>query len=1159
MSNLLALTSQFDVDKWRALGVVACEHRVTTSMLDRLELAMDVRSWFNDCAARGLVVDAGVVYGPAYTPRISGERAVVIAPDYRTLVLRQLANTGALARLRDDAKRTTGHASLAGFMTALYAGDLGALRVELAEVLRRSARGEEESIVRCRLREAVCTPFDPEALTQCWSDNGWPLVEQVLLDAVVTLEPVDELYRWALSRLGAGCGPRCLRILAEHALLRGDLSTMAQLRSYLPTIDLPGFCVAESFLRGDLEQAQRLLDELAASKQKSKRPLPCPTSITALLAVLALSRPQPAGTTLAKRFMQRYSAPEASPLLGWPVVNSQLALVRALRVLIRTLTQPEADRARLSPYHLATDTPAWQTLMTAITVLVEDSDVTTRMAWTRRLIDDAARWEQGGYVWFVRQARQLAKSLSVDSTQELESLAPCQSNELSLSLLLEREPEWRIAIRTVDKLLQSAEREHATLARRVAWYLDMSTGELAKPGLEEYRNGSGWTPPRRVDLDALRAIKDTLPPEDDAVLMAIDAAPHHGRFPLEGVEALCGHRRVFNGARGRQSVEVVRGTCRIKTSRDRGHLVVQLEPAGAAEGIHVVVESETRVVVYRIDAVLARLTQAMSNGIRIPENHQNEGRALLARLAEQVEIDSPELGACRVAVADATPVLRISCEAGAWWVEIGVRPFGEFGRFFPAGIGRSVVTLHGEGELLDTERNPDLEIAGYHALLAACPTLLNAARGELQDVDVESEHAHSFSLGEEELYSLLSELRESGQRCAVEWKNSRPIASKGSVTRASLHGSLRRIKGWYLVNGSISLDDVSQIDLSSLVRMPFTKSGRFVRLPSGDFLEVERRIRQVILGLACAAQLPPRGCVGELRVPEEAFDTLHSLLDNAGTLNVDASVTDWSARLDATLACEPLLPSELRANLRPYQLEGYRWLYRYNRLGFGVCLADDMGLGKTLQVIALLLAQAAQGPTLVVAPTSVCSNWIDELRRFAPSLEVAEYSGRGRGKLIERLRVADAGKPLNVLVTSYALLQQDAAELASVEWNIAVIDEAQFIKNPSSLRAKAAFQLTARHRVAMTGTPVENHLGDLWSIFHFLNPALLGSLRHFHLAYVRPIERDHDLEQRDLLKRLVQPFLLRRRKDEVLKELPPTTTVRHEVRLSEDEARRYAL
>jgi len=1151
--RLLALTSRFGAEQWRALGVLACEHRITLSMLDRLGLDGDMRSWLTDCAAQGLLVDAGVAHGLTYSRSISGERAVAIEPAYRAPVLRHLAESGGLARLTADARVVVGDAALVGLMTALYLGDLQALRAELAEIKRRSLRNEEEALARSRLREAVCSPFDPERLTRIWGESAGLLAEEVLLDALVTLEPSDEPYRWALARSSSASTPRTLRILAEHALLRGDLPTLSELRSRLPVAEMLTMRVAESYLRGDLEEALRLLDELAASKHELKRAVPCPTSVTALLALLAMSRKQPAGTILAKRLLQRHSVPEAPPIPGWPAVNSQLALVRALRILMRTLTQPELERSRLSPHHLALETPGWQLLITAMTVLVADRDATTRMAWTRRLADDAARWQERGYNWLARQTRHLAQSLGD------ESIASCQSGELLLSLLLEREPDWRIAIRTVEKFLQTAERGEVTQSRRVAWFLDMSSGELAKPALEEYRSGTGWILGRRVDFEALRAVKYTLPPEDTAVLLAINAAPNRGRFPLEAVEALCGHPRVFNGARGRLPVEVVRGACRVETRRERGHLVVQIEPARAPEGVHVVVESETRVVVYRVSVSLARLIQTLSGGIRIPLSHQNEARTLLARLAEHVEIHSPELGVCRVAAADSTPCLRISSEAGAWWVEIGVRPFGEFGRFFPPGLGRSVVTVHADSELFDTVRSLEQEMFRYHALLAKCPTLAAATRGEVELLDAESEHPHSFSLGEEEMYSLLAELRESGESCALEWKNGRPITARGKLTSAALNGSLRRIKGWYLVNGSISLDQVSRIELADLVRMPFTKTGRFIRLPSGDFLEVERRMRQVLSALACAAQVPPRGATGELRVPEAAFDTVCSLLDNTGGMDVEPSVTDFRVRLDATLASIPVVPAELCATLRPYQLDGYRWLCRYSQLGFGVCLADDMGLGKTLQCIALLLARAAGGPALVVAPTSVCSNWIDELRRFAPSLVVAEYTGRSRTKLLASIRHRDAAETLDVLIASYALLQQDASELASIEWNTAVIDEAQFIKNPNSLRAKAAFELVARYRLAMTGTPVENQLSDLWSIFHFLNPTLLGSFRHFQLAYVRPIERDHDSERQALLKGVLQPFLLRRRKDEVLKELPPTTTLRHEVRLSEDEALRYAL
>lgn len=1156
---LKTLTAGFDGEQWRALGVLACEHRLTASMLERLELNREMRQWLTDCAARGLLVDAGVVYGSTYTPSTSGERAVAIAPGLRPPVLRHLARSGALERLKHDARTAVGHGALGGFMVSLYAGKLQALRTDLTILLRHSVRDEAAVLARSRLREAVCSPLDPELLIHVWGDDYWLLVEQVLMDASVTFEAVDELYRWALGRNEACDRPSTLRILAEHALLRGDLSTLGELRSRLPIAEAPPFRVAESFLRGALEEAHHLLEGLGAEKTRPQRPLPCPVSVTAVLVSLALSRGQPAGATLAKRLLQRHAVPEAPALPSWPAVNSQLALVRAVRVLIRYLTQPQQDRPRLSPHYLATDTPGWQTLTTALTVMVADSDTTTRMAWTRRLIDDAARWEQGKYDWLARQARHLARSLSVDPVAELESLAPGRSGELLLSLLLEREPEWRIALRAVDKILQSVERDEATLSRRVCWDLDMTNGELNKPVLEEYRSGAGWTQARRVDFEALRAVRDTLPPEDVAVLRALDAAPRRGRFPQEAIEALCGHPRVFNGARGRQAVEVIRGSCRVETQREHGHLVIQVEPAGAIEGVHIVVEGETRVAVYRVNAALARLIQAIPDGLRIPEAHEQQGRALLARLAEHVAIHSPELGASRVAAADSTPCLRISPEAGAWWVEVGVRPFGELGRFFPPGLGRSVVTVHADAELFDTERNLSQEIAQYHALLAQCPTLLDATRGDLDTVDAPSEHPHSFSLGEEQLYALLSELRNSSQSCNIEWKSGNPVRARGTLTSATLHGSLRRIKGWYLVNGSIPLDDVSSIDLADLLRMPFTKSGRFIRLPSGDFLEVERRIRQVLAGLACTAQLPARGSSGDLKLPETALDTLRALRDSATALVVDDSVSEYGAHIDRILATEPALPVGLRAKLRPYQLDGYRWLHRHSQLGFGACLADDMGLGKTLQVIALLLTRAEGGPALVVAPTSVCTNWIDELRRFSPSLQVAEYTGRARAKLLAPLRGPTEAKPSDVLVVSYALMQQDASDLASIEWNTAVIDEAQFIKNPNSLRAKAVFGLSARQRVAMTGTPVENHLTDLWSIFHFLNPTLLGSLRHFQLTYVRPIERDHSKEQQALLQRTVGPFLLRRRKDEVLPELPPTTTVRHEVRLSEDEALRYAL
>jgi superfamily II DNA or RNA helicase len=615
-------------------------------------------------------------------------------------------------------------------------------------------------------------------------------------------------------------------------------------------------------------------------------------------------------------------------------------------------------------------------------------------------------------------------------------------------------------------------------------------------------------------------------------------------------------------------VEIVRGTCRVETRREQGHLVLHLEPAGAREGVNVVVENETRLSVYRVTPKLSKLYELVPSGVRIPERHESEAVGILSQLAEHVEIRSSELGARQKRPADSTPVLRISPESGAWWLEVGVRPFGPRGRFFPAGLGRVAITTRSGDDWLEAERNFEEERAGIERLLAACPSLSAVFTAQAGPEDAPSTtEVVSGSVGEDGLFALLTELEACRLPVAVEWQDGRPVRGRGTIGAAALHGALQRNKGWYLVTGGVHIDDLTSISLAELVSFPFTHSGRFIRLPSGDFVEVDRRVRRTLAFLANVAEAPGRGRPRELRIPEAALAMLRSLREDGCHLEPDTEAAEWLVRHDRLLASEPPLPSGLDATLRPYQLAGFHFLWRFSELGLGVCLADDMGLGKTLQAIALLLTRRAGGPALVVAPTSVCRNWLDELRRFAPGLVALEYTGKDRGSLLARFEPAPQGrssdeKPraaADVLIASYALLQQDANELTRLTWNTVVLDEAQFIKNAHSLRARAAFALPARFRVALTGTPVENHLGDLWSIFHFLNPALLGSWKHFQVRYLKPIERDRDSEQRAVLKALIAPFLLRRMKDDVLADLPPVTVVRHSVRLNEDESLRYAL
>jgi superfamily II DNA or RNA helicase len=238
---------------------------------------------------------------------------------------------------------------------------------------------------------------------------------------------------------------------------------------------------------------------------------------------------------------------------------------------------------------------------------------------------------------------------------------------------------------------------------------------------------------------------------------------------------------------------------------------------------------------------------------------------------------------------------------------------------------------------------------------------------------------------------------------------------------------------------------------------------------------------------------------------------------------------------------EAPLPEDLRASLRDYQRRGVSWLRFLGDAGLGALLADDMGLGKTLQALC-----AVRGRTLVVAPTSVLFGWAEEAARFRPALRRCVFHGAGRS----------LDPDADVTFTSYALLRLERERLAAVAWDCVILDEAQSIKNPDSQAAQAARALPARVRLALSGTPVENRLEELWSLFAFLNPGLLGARRDFETRVARPVAAG-DAEAVERLRRRIRPFVLRRRKSEVARELPPKQEVLVRVDLGEEERALY--
>jgi superfamily II DNA or RNA helicase len=390
----------------------------------------------------------------------------------------------------------------------------------------------------------------------------------------------------------------------------------------------------------------------------------------------------------------------------------------------------------------------------------------------------------------------------------------------------------------------------------------------------------------------------------------------------------------------------------------------------------------------------------------------------------------------------------------------------------------------------------------------------------------------------------------------------KPLTFKASSWRAEI---VEEGKGWFNLSAGFEVDG-EQMDLqpilASLVEYNFLEltenlphdqefliflaDGRGITLPIGRF-------RRILIHLGELLNFKFTGKPIKLHKVEAAA-LCETLSEDDSNFKTPAAVEALAIQHSTFNIQHSKAPPGLQATLRSYQLEGYQWMQFLTTHNLNGILADDMGLGKTMQSLAHILAEKDKGntlPNLIIAPTSVVENWQREAAKFAPSLKVVILQGHDRHRRFDQLTHCD------IAMTSYALMHRDLELFTPQAFHLLILDEAQHIKNPDAQVSRAVRQLNAKHRFCLSGTPIENHLGELWSLFDFLMPGLLGTAETFRETFRTPIEKNGNQARADALAHKVGSLILRRTKDQVATELPPKTLIPHLIELGSDEKDLY--
>ena len=915
--------------------------------------------------------------------------------------------------------------------------------------------------------QVTTQPFAPDWFRQLPPSFQFYLLDHVFQYARANLQSYPEIIAFMQSKeeFANYSGDETLpftRLLFNHLLFQGKIETACRLVEQNGEVfSGTGARGTIFFLKGELEQSIAAFDQDIAVLQSYSSDTEVaffgPAGVFHILALLQFKDPQDYDAIADRISVAVTNFPSGAETPAYTLLAAFIGGQRSARSVRESI-------------HLKGDQHHSFTLLIAgLCQYWLNSSIQPELESIFR--NNLNRAKNNGYALLALGFAEILEKISHEKKELQEILHELRQDNglVSLIALLEPEEPWKRSLQALINATVDRNVDEQAIDTRLAWMVEYKNNRVAVHPREQKQTTAGeWSKGKPLSLARLYDSEKLpyLTLQDRKLCRAIDRK--HNRethstsysFDMEKLLInMVGHPQLFLAKSPTTPVEFVAGEPELLVEERGDQLHICFAQSITDGNISVFQETPTRFKIITINENHRRIAQITGrNGLIVPKEASEQVLTAIGNISSfmtvhsAIAVDQKSRSKANITFVEADPTIYIHLlpYGEGFRLEMFVKPFVEGNHYLKPGQGVENFMAEVNGKRLQTKRNLGLEEERARDVEELCPILDLA-------IDMEQENDREWHLLDpDDCLQALMELQAIQDRVVVEWPEGEKLSIAYQATFKNMNLKIRTNRqNWFSMSGQLALDQDTVIELKDLLNHVKNSSGRFIKLGDGQFLALTQEFKKRLEDLNIySAESEEDNAV---QVHPLAASPLAELTSQAVT-SADQGWREQLEKISEAQSYVPELPSTLQAELRDYQLEGFNWLARLSFLGVGGCLADDMGLGKTLQSLAIILRNAARGPSLVVAPTSVSTNWQTEVHRFTPTLNLKMLPAKNRARAIRELGSYD------VLITTYTLLQQEEKLLSKVHWQTVILDEAQAIKNAA----------TKRSNVSRTGRPSSN-------------------------------------------------------------------------------------